>query len=84
MVFQIPIYGFYVTIGVIIGCLITSLILFIFNRKNREIAGVIEVDEYTKICKFHITTLLLEDPNTKQATFTVIHNVDLSREEQSL
>ena len=73
----------YIIGGYIIGSIITLLYLTIHD-KHEKISGVIQVDAKNNLCKVMITSKELSDSRVKKAIFLVDHEVDLSREEQSL
>lgn len=79
----LPIFIYYLILGIIIGVILSIIFINIKNRYS-IITGVIEVDIQSNLCKFHITSSELSNLKTKKAMFKVIHNVDLSREEQIL
>lgn len=65
--------------GVILGTILTA----IFKSKE-SIHGVIEVDHRTEQCIFRLTSDELQNPKNKKAVFSINHNANISREEQSL
>lgn len=83
MSFSLPISIYYWFLGVIAGISLTVIFMY-FKNKHSKIAGLIEVDIQSNLCKFHITSTELSDLKTKKAMFNVVHGVDLSREEQIL
>lgn len=66
-------------LGGILGATITNLVY-----KHIYVAGLIEVDDRSNLCKVHVTSTELANKKTKKVLFNVVHNVDLSREEQIL
>lgn len=70
-------------LGVIAG-ISFAIIFYAIKNKRTVIGGVIEVDIQSNLCKFHVTSTELSNLKTKKVMFKVIHNVDLSREEQIL
>lgn len=83
MSFTLPISVLWWLLGLIVGIILT-IIFYHFKNKHSKIAGVIEVDIQSNLCKFQVTTTELSDLRTKKAMFKVVHDVDLSREEQLL
>ena len=83
MTFILPVTILYLLLGIIIGIFI-SIIFIYFKNKHSKVAGLIEVDIQSNLCKFQITSTELSDLKTKKAMFKVVHDVDLSREEQIL
>jgi uncharacterized membrane-anchored protein YhcB (DUF1043 family) len=83
MTFILPVTILYLLLGIIIGIFI-SIIFIHFKNKYSKVAGLIEVDIQSNLCKFQITSTELSDLKTKKAMFKVVHDVDLSREEQIL
>lgn len=83
MSFDLPVIVIYWLLGIIAGISI-SVIFTCFKNRHSTIAGLIEVDIQSNLCKFQITTTELSDLKTKKAMFKVVHGVDLSREEQVL
>lgn len=59
-------------LGIIMGA--CGMIIF-YNIRNRHstIAGLIEVDIRSNLCKFHVTSTELSDLKTKKAMFKVVH-----------
>ena len=83
MSFNLPVTVIYWLLGVIAGISI-SVIFTYFKNRHSKIAGLIEVDIQSNLCKFQVTSTELSDLKTKKAMFKVVHGVDLSREEQIL
>ena len=83
MSFGLPVTVIYWLLGVIAGISI-SVIFTYFKNRHSKIAGLIEVDIQSNLCKFQITSTELANQKTKKVLFNVVHNVDLSREEQIL
>ena len=65
--------------GVILGIVLTKLF-----KRNNTIYGTIDVEEYSGLCRFRINDAGLVDRKVKKATFLVNHDVNISRDEQSL
>lgn len=74
-----PISICFILIGVILGIIFVTI-----KNKFITIGGVIEVDNQSNLCKVHITSTELSNLKTKKVMFKVVHNIDLSREEQLL
>ena len=72
MFFILPIFVYYWLFGIIIGIALSIIFINIRNR-NATIAGIIEVDIQSNLCKFHITSTELSNLKTKKAMFKVVH-----------
>lgn len=72
MFFILPIFIYYWLFGIIIGIALSIIFINIRNR-NATIAGIIEVDIQSNLCKFHITSTELSNLKTKKAMFKVVH-----------
>lgn len=72
MSFTLPISLYYWILGIIAGIALSIIFINIKNRHSK-IAGVIEVDIQSNLCKFHITSTELSDLKTKKVMFKVIH-----------
>jgi hypothetical protein len=83
MSFTLPMSVIYWFFGFLMG--ISFAIIFSYlKNKYLKTAGVIEVDIQSNLCRFHITSMELSNLKTKKVIFRVVHNVNLSREEQRL
>lgn len=83
MSFSLPVTVICWLLGVVAGISI-SVIFTYFKNRHSKIAGLIEVDDQSNLCKVHVTSTELANQKTKKVLFNVVHNVDLSREEQIL
>lgn len=72
MFFILPIFIYYWLFGIIIGIALSVIFINIRNR-NATVAGIIEVDNQSNLCKFHITSTELSNLKTKKAMFKVVH-----------
>ena len=72
MFFILPIFMYYWLFGIIIGIALSMVFINIRNR-NATVAGIIEVDIQSNLCKFHITSTELSNLKTKKAMFKVVH-----------
>lgn len=72
MFFILPIFIYYWLFGIIIGIALSVIFINIRNR-NATVAGIIEVDIQSNLCKFHITSTELSNLKTKKAVFKVVH-----------
>ena len=72
MIFALPISIYYWMLGIIAGIALSISFINIKNRKS-IVAGIIEVDIQSNLCKFHITSTELSNLKTKKAMFKVVH-----------
>ncbi len=70
-------------LGILVG-IVLSIIYCIINNICIIPGGIIEVDVQSNLCKIHVTSEKLSNFKTKKVIFKVVHDVDLSREEQIL
>ena len=68
----------------LVGGIILGIVISIIFKSKNKIYGVIEVDHNTDMCKVHITSDELSNPNSKKAIFVIDHDGKISREEQGL
>lgn len=72
MTFNLPVTLIYWLLGIIAGISLTIIFLH-YKNKNSKIAGLIEVDVQSNLCKFHVTSTELSDLKTKKVMFKVMH-----------
>ena len=65
--------------GIVVGVLLTKIF-----SPSYKICGSGEVDERNGMCRVHVTDEGLSDRSIKKAIFTIQHDANISREEQTL
>lgn len=61
-----------------------GVIFTIIFKRNKEVHGMIDIDQLTGLCRFRITSDKLANPRKKYAIFKIDHNAEISRDEQFL
>ena len=72
MIFALPISIYYWMLVIIAGIALSISFINIKNRKS-IVAGIIEVDIQSNLCKFHIDSTELSNLKTKKVLFKVVH-----------
>jgi len=53
-------------------------------KRIKEVHGMIDIDQITRLCRFRITSDKLANPRKKYAIFKINHDAEISRDEQFL
>ena len=72
------------TIMIFIGGIVVGILLTKIFSPSYKICGSVEVDERNGLCKVHVTDEGLSDRSISKALFTINHDANISREEQTL